>query len=116
MSVNKVILVGHLGADPEVSFLPSGEPVANFRIATTKRWKDKTSGENREQTEWHRLTVFGKRAEFVSEFLKKGRQVYVEGELRTRKYTDKDNVERYATEIIAHEVQMLGKRDDAPAA
>jgi single-strand DNA-binding protein len=114
MSVNKVILVGHLGADPEVNFLPAGDPVANFRVATTNRWNDKASGEKREQTEWHRITVFGKRAEFVSEYFKKGRQVYIEGELRTRKYTDKDGVEKYATEIIAQEVQLLGKREDQP--
>lgn len=110
-SVNKVILVGNLGRDPEVRFLPSGEAVANVTIATTSKYKDK-SGEKVEETEWHRVTLFGKLAEIVGEYLKKGRPVYVEGRIKTRKYTDKDGAEKYATDIIANEMQMLGGRDD----
>lgn len=114
-SVNKVILVGHLGRDPESRFLPSGETVANISIATTDTWKDK-SGEKQERTEWHRVAFFGKLAEIVSEYLKKGAQVYIEGSLRTRKWQDKDGSEKYTTEIIADRMQMLGsRRDGAPA-
>lgn len=116
-SVNKVILVGNLGRDPEVRFLPSGEAVANVTIATTSKYKDK-SGEKVEETEWHRVKFFGKLAEIVGEYLKKGKPVYVEGRIKTRKYTDKDGMEKYATDIIANEMQMLGGRDggsdDAP--
>lgn len=108
MSVNKVILVGNLGADPEVNFLPSGAPVVNFRMATSTKWKDKNTGEKKEETEWHRVTVFDKLAEVASEYLKKGRQVYIEGRLRTRKWTDKEGVERYSTEIVANALQLLG--------
>lgn len=109
-SVNKVILVGNLGRDPEVRYMPSGEPVANITIATSSKYKSKT-GEMVEETEWHRVTFFGKLAEIVSQYLKKGRPVYVEGRLKTRKYTDKDGVEKYATDIIANEMQMLGGRE-----
>ncbi len=109
-SVNKVILVGNLGRDPEIRYLPSGEPVANITIATSSKYKNK-SGEMVEETEWHRVTFFGKLAEIVGQYLKKGRSVYVEGRIKTRKYTDKDGVEKYATDIIANEMQMLGGRE-----
>jgi single-strand DNA-binding protein len=109
-SVNKVILVGNLGRDPEVRYLPSGDPVANVTIATSSRYKSKT-GEMVEETEWHRVTFFGKLAEIVGQYLKKGRSVYVEGRIKTRKYTDKDGVEKFATDIIANEMQMLGSRE-----
>ena len=108
-SVNKVILVGNLGRDPEIRYLPSGEPVANITLATSSKYKSKT-GEMVEETEWHRVTFFGKLAEIVSQYLKKGRSVYVEGRIKTRKYTDKDGIEKYATDIIANEMQMLGGR------
>ena len=109
-SVNKVILVGNLGRDPEIRYLPSGDPVANVTIATSSKYKNKT-GEMVEETEWHRVTFFGKLAEIVGQYLKKGRSVYVEGRIKTRKYTDKDGVEKYATDIIANEMQMLGSRE-----
>lgn len=109
-SVNKVILVGNLGRDPEIRYLPSGEPVANITIATSSKYKNK-SGEMVEETEWHRVTFFGKLAEIVGQYLKKGRSVYVEGRIKTRKYTDKDGIEKYATDIIANEMQMLGGRE-----
>jgi single-strand DNA-binding protein len=111
-SVNKVILVGNLGRDPEIRYLPSGEQVANVTIATSSKYKNKT-GEMVEETEWHRVTFFGKLAEIVGQYLKKGRSVYVEGRIKTRKYTDKDGVEKYATDIIANEMQMLGSREGA---
>lgn len=109
-SVNKVILVGNLGRDPEIRYLPSGEPVANITLATSSKYKSKT-GEMVEETEWHRVTFFGKLAEIVGQYLKKGRSVYVEGRIKTRKYTDKDGIEKYATDIIANEMQMLGSRE-----
>src|SRR5476649_2075862 len=109
-SVNKVILVGNLGADPETRYLPSGDAVANIRLATTDRFKDKTSGEMKELTEWHRVSFFGRLAEIVNEYLKKGSSVYIEGRIRTRKYTDQAGVEKYATEIVAEQMQMLGGR------
>jgi single-strand DNA-binding protein len=109
-SVNKVILVGNLGRDPEIRYLPSGDPVANITIATSSKYKSKT-GEMVEETEWHRVTFFGKLADIVGQYLKKGRSVYVEGRIKTRKYTDKDGVEKYATDIIANEMQMLGSRE-----
>jgi single-strand DNA-binding protein len=112
-SVNKVILVGNLGADPETRYLPSGDAVANVRLATTDRYKDKTSGEMKEATEWHRVTFFGRLAEIVNEYLKKGSSVYIEGRIRTRKYTDQAGVEKYATEIVAEQMQMLGGRAGA---
>jgi single-strand DNA-binding protein len=111
-SVNKVILVGNLGKDPEVRYLPSGDAVANITLATSSKYKNKT-GEMVEETEWHRVTFFGKLAEIVGQYLKKGRSVYVEGRIKTRKYTDKDGVEKYATDIIANEMQMLGGREGA---
>ncbi|KWT98444.1 single-stranded DNA-binding protein [Variovorax sp. WDL1] len=113
MSINKVIIVGNLGNDPEMNILPSGEAVANFSVATSERWTDKESGERKEQTEWHRVTVYGKLADVVAQYVTKGRQVYIEGKLRTRKYTDKDGVEKYTTEIVGRELQLLGKRDEA---
>src|ERR1700712_870069 len=112
-SVNKVILVGNLGADPETRYLPSGDAVANVRLATTDRYKDKTSGEMKEATEWHRVSFFGRLAEIVNEYLKKGSSVYIEGRIRTRKYTDQAGVEKYATEIVAEQMQMLGGRAGA---
>src|SRR5205809_809740 len=107
-SVNKVILVGNLGADPETKYLPSGDAVTNIRIATTDRWKDKASGEMKEATEWHRIAFFGRLAEIAGEYLKKGSQVYVEGRIRTRKWQDKEGQDRYSTEIVADSMQMLG--------
>jgi single-strand DNA-binding protein len=109
-SVNKVIIVGNLGADPETRYLPSGDAVTSIRVATTDRYKDKQSGEMREATEWHNISFFGKLAEIAGQYLKKGSQVYVEGSLRTRKYTDKNGVEKYATDIRADTMQMLGSR------
>jgi single-strand DNA-binding protein len=108
-SVNKVILVGNLGADPEVRYLPSGEAVVNLRLATTDTWKDK-DGNKQEATEWHRVSFFGRQAEVCGQYLKKGSQIYVEGSIRTRKYTDKDGQEKYATEIRGDRMQMLGGR------
>jgi single-strand DNA-binding protein len=109
-SVNKVIIVGNLGRDPETRYMPNGEAVTNVAVATTESWKDKQSGEKKEQTEWHRITFYRKLAEIAGQYLKKGSQVYVEGRLQTRKWTDKDGVERYTTEIIADTMQMLGSR------
>ena len=109
-SVNKVILVGNLGADPEVRYLPSGDAVANIRLATTDRYKDKASGEFKELTEWHRVSFFGRLAEIVSEYLKKGSSVYIEGRIRTRKWQAQDGTDRYSTEIVADQMQMLGGR------
>ncbi|MDB6089995.1 MAG: single-stranded DNA-binding protein [Gammaproteobacteria bacterium] len=108
--VNKVILVGNLGADPETRAMPSGSSVANLRIATSESWRDKTSGEQQERTEWHRVALFGRLAEIASEYLRKGSQVYIEGSLRTRKWQDKQGVERFSTEIVGSELQMLGGR------
>jgi single-strand DNA-binding protein len=116
-SVNKVIIVGNLGRDPEVRYTPNGESITNVTIATTDTWKDKATGEKKEATEWHRVVFFGKLAEIAGQYLKKGRQVYVEGALRTRKWTDKEGQERYTTEIVANEMKMLGSREgmsDAP--
>ena len=109
-SVNKVIIVGNLGRDPETRYMPNGEAVTNVAVATTESWKDKSSGEKKELTEWHRITFYRKLAEIAGQYLKKGSQVYVEGRLQTRKWTDKDGVERYTTEIIADSMQMLGSR------
>lgn len=109
-SVNKVIIVGNLGRDPEIRYLPSGDAVANIAVATSFKSKDKHTGEQKEQTEWHRISFFGRLAEIVGQYLKKGSSVYVEGRLQTRKYTDKDGVEKYATDIIAEQMQMLGGR------
>lgn len=114
-SINKVILVGNLGADPEVRYLPSGDAVTNIRLATTDRYKDKTSGEMKEATEWHRISFFGKLAEIAGEYLKKGSSVYIEGRIRTRKWTDQSGVVKYSTEIVADQMQMLGNRQGASA-
>lgn len=108
--INKVILIGNLGADPETRAMPSGSQVANLRVATSESWRDKTSGEQQERTEWHRVALFGRLAEVAAEYLKKGSQVYIEGSLRTRKWTDKQGNERYSTEIIGNDLQMLGGR------
>jgi single-strand DNA-binding protein len=110
-SVNKVILVGNCGKDPEVRYMQSGAAMCSVSIATSRQWKDKTSGEKQEETEWHRVTFFDRMAEIAGEYLKKGRPVYVEGRLRTRKYTDKDGVEKYTTEIVATDMQLLGSRE-----
>ena len=109
-SVNKVIIVGNLGRDPETRYMPNGDAVTNVAVATTESWKDKNSGEKKELTEWHRITFYRKLAEIAGQYLKKGSQVYVEGRLQTRKWTDKDGIERYTTEIIADTMQMLGSR------
>jgi single-strand DNA-binding protein len=114
--VNKVILIGHLGADPETRAMPSGSSVANLRIATTESWRDKQSGEQQERTEWHRVALFGRLAEIAGEYLRKGSQVYIEGSLRTRKWQDKQGNERYSTEIVGNEMQMLGGRGGGGAA
>jgi len=109
-SVNKVIIVGNLGRDPEIRYMPSGDAIANIAVATSYKSKDKNTGEAKELTEWHRISFFGRLAEIVGQYLKKGSSVYVEGRLQTRKYTDKDGVEKYATDIIAENMQMLGGR------
>jgi single-strand DNA-binding protein len=108
--INKVILIGHLGADPETRAMPSGMTVANMRLATTESWKDKQSGEQQERTEWHNVALFGRLGEIAAEYLRKGSQVYIEGRLRTRKWQDKEGRDRYTTEIVANEMQMLGGR------
>ena len=107
-SVNKVIIVGNLGRDPEIRYMPSGDAIANIAVATSFKSKDRNTGEQKELTEWHRISFFGRMAEIVGQYLKKGSSIYVEGRLQTRKYTDKDGVERYATDIIAETMQMLG--------
>ncbi len=114
-SVNKVILVGNLGRDPETRYSPDGAAITNVSVATTSQWKDKNTGEKREETEWHRVAFFGRLAEIAGEYLKKGSQVYVEGRLRTRKWQDKDGQDRYTTEIVADAMQMLGSRGGGPA-
>jgi single-strand DNA-binding protein len=108
--INKVILIGNLGADPETRSMPSGMTVANIRIATSESWKDKQSGEQKERTEWHNVAMFGRLGEIAGEYLRKGSQVYIEGSLRTRKWQDKEGRDRYTTEVIADEMQMLGGR------
>jgi len=110
-SVNKVILIGNLGRDPEVRYTPSGSAVCNVTLATTRNWKSKESGEKVEETEWHRVVFYDRLAEIAGEYLKKGRSIYVEGRLKTRKWTDKDGAEKYTTEIIAQEMNMLGSRE-----
>ncbi len=114
-SVNKVIIVGNLGADPETRYTPGGDAITTIRVATTDRWKDKASGEMKEATEWHRIAFFGRLAEVAGEYLKKGSQVYVEGSLRTRKWQDKDGQDRYSTEIRGDVMQMLGRREGGGA-
>ena len=111
-SVNKVILVGNLGADPEIRYAASGDAICNLRVATTDKWKDKGSGEARESTEWHRVVIYRKLAEIAERYLKKGSSVYFEGRIRTRKWTDKDGQERYSTEVEASEMKMLGAMVD----
>ena len=108
--VNKVILVGNLGRDPEVRYSPNGQAIANVNIATSESWKDKNTGEKQERTEWHRIVFFGRLAEIAGEYLKKGSQIYVEGRLQTRKWQDKDGNDRYTTEVVAGDMQMLGSR------
>jgi single-strand DNA-binding protein len=108
--INKVILIGNLGADPETRAMPSGMTVANIRVATSESWKDKQSGENKERTEWHNVAMFGRLGEIAGEYLKKGSKVYIEGSLRTRKWQDKQGNDRYTTEVIANEMQMLDSR------
>ena len=108
--INKVILIGNLGVDPETRYMPSGGAVTNIRIATSESWKDKQTGEQQERTEWHRVVFFGRLAEIAAEYLRKGSQVYIEGSLRTRKWQGQDGQDRYTTEIVADEMQMLGGR------
>lgn len=117
-SVNKVIIVGNCGRDPEMRYMPSGDAIANLAVATSYKSKDKNTGEQKELTEWHRISFFGKLAEIVGQYVKKGSSIYVEGRLQTRKYTDKDGVEKYATDIVAEQMQMLGRPaggDEQPA-
>lgn len=109
-SINRVILIGHLGAEPESRVFADGTPVCNLRIATTDRWRDRSTGEQRESTEWHRVVLFRRHAEVALQYLRKGSHVYIEGRLRTRKWTDKSGVDRYSTDIEAEEMKMLGKR------
>ena len=111
--INKVILVGNLGGDPETRYMPSGSAVTNFTVATNESWKDKQTGEQKERTEWHKVAMFGRLAEIAAEYLRKGSQVYIEGKLRTRKWQGQDGQDRYTTEIIADEMQMLGGRGGA---
>jgi single-strand DNA-binding protein len=115
-SVNKLIIVGNLGADPEVRYLPSGDAVANLRVATTEKWKDKASGEVKEHTEWHRCNLFGRLAQVAAEYLKKGSSVYIEGRIRTRKWTDQAGVDKYSVEVQVDQLQMLGGRSEGGAA
>jgi|SRR6187200_1184711 len=114
--VNKVILVGTLGKDPETRYMPSGSAVTNMRIATNEQWKDKQTGEQQERTEWHSIAMFGRLAEIAAEYLRKGQQVYIEGKLRTRKWQDKEGKDRYTTEIVADEMQMLGGKGGGASA
>ena len=115
-SINKVILVGNLGNDPEVKYMPNGGAVTNISIATTDSWKDKNTGDKQERTEWHRVVFFNRLAEIVGEYLRKGSQIYIEGSLRTRKWTDQSGQDKYTTEIVAKEMQMLGSRQGGGAA
>lgn len=112
--LNQIQIIGHLGKDPEVRYLPSGDAVCNFSIATTEKWKDKATGEAKEQTEWHRVSTFGKLAEICSQYLKKGSLAFVQGKIQTRKYTDKDGVEKFSTEIKADTMKMLGGKPEGP--
>jgi len=113
--INKVIIVGNLGQDPETKFMPSGNAVTNISVATSESWKDKQTGQPVEKTEWHRVVFFNRLAEIAGEYLKKGSQVYIEGKLQTRKWQDQAGVDRYSTEVIANELQMLGGKSEAPA-
>jgi len=112
-SVNKAIIVGHLGQDPELRYTSGGDAAANISVATSEQWKDKNTGEQKEQTEWHRISFFGKPAEIVCQYLRKGSQIYVEGKIRSKKYTDKNGIERTAFEIIAESFKMLGKKSES---
>ena len=112
MSINKAIIIGFCGRDPEIRYMPNGDQITNISVATTESWTDKSTGEKKELTEWHRITFYRKLAEIAGQYLKKGAQVYVEGRLKTRKYTDKNGIERYQTEIIADQMQMLGQKHD----
>ncbi len=114
--INKVILVGNLGADPETRYTAGGAAVTNIRLATSENWRDKQTGENQERTEWHRIVFFNRLAEIAGEYLRKGSQVYIEGKLQTRKWQDQNGQDRYTTEIVANEMQMLGGRGDEPPA
>ena len=111
--INKAIIIGRLGRDPEVRYTPSGSAVANFSVATSEEWKDKDTGEKRERTEWHRIVAFNRLGEICGEYLAKGRQVYIEGRIQTREWEDQNGVKRYTTEIVANQMQMLGARDNA---
>jgi single-strand DNA-binding protein len=113
--VNKVILVGNLGNDPETKYMPSGDAVTNLSVATSESWKDKKTGEQKDRTEWHRVAMFGRLAEIAAEYLRKGSQVYIEGKIRTRKWQDPQGNDRYSTEVIANEMQMLGGRSGGGA-
>ena len=113
--INKVIIVGNLGGDPETRYMPSGAAVTNLTVATNESWKDKQTGEQKERTEWHKVAMFGRLAEIGAEYLRKGSQVYIEGSLRTRKWQDRDGNDRYTTEVIANEMQMLGGRGGGSA-
>lgn len=113
--VNKVIIVGNLGNDPETKYMPSGDAVTNLSVATSESWKDKKTGEQKERTEWHRVAMFGRLAEIAAEYLRKGSQVYIEGKIRTRKWQDQQGNDRYSTEVIANEMQMLGSRSGSGA-
>jgi single-strand DNA-binding protein len=115
-SINKVIIIGNLGKDPEVRYMPSGSAICNVTVATSRQWKNKESGDKMEETEWHRVSLFDRQAEIAGEYLKKGSSVYFEGRLKTRKWTDKEGVERYTTEIIADVMQLLGSRQGAGSA
>ena len=112
-SLNKAEIIGNLGSDPEIRYTPSGDAVANFSVATTESWRDKNTGEQKESTEWHRVSIFGKLAEIADQYLKKGSQVYIEGKIQTRKWTDKDGIERYSTGINANKLLMLGSRNES---
>ncbi len=113
--INKVILVGNLGADPDTRYMPSGSAVTNIRVATSESWKDKNTGDQQDRTEWHSVAFFGRLAEVAAEYLRKGSQVYIEGKLRTRKWQDRDGNDRWSTEVIASEMQMLGSRPGSGA-
>ena len=112
-SVNKVIIIGNLGKDPEVRYTPNGNAVCNINVATSRTWKSKDSGEKMEETEWHRVVLYDRQAEIAGEYLKKGRPVYIEGRIKTRKWQDKEGVDRYTTEIVAEEMKLLGSREGA---
>lgn len=113
-SVNKAIIIGNLGQDPQTRYMPDGNAVANISVATSETWKDKATGEKKEKTEWHRVTFYGKLAEIAAQYLAKGSKVYVEGKLQTRKWQDKDGIDRYTTEIVAHEMRMLSPKGEGP--